>query len=730
MRASVVVPLTATSPILDAALDYARAGLCVFPLNGKKPLTAHGFKNATCAESTIREWWRKTPRANVGLPTGAMNGLIVIDVDGPGGDAALAALEANNANLPPTRKIQTRPGRHQLWFKQPPGFISQCSVGALGTNLDVRGDGGYVCAPPSIHPESNKPYTVVNDLPWADLPPWLLTLVKAQESASAVPNRPTIQRAPVTGQTRFEELCAELRAMAPNSGRNNLLNKIAFWLGQAAALGMLSATGTLDSLRAAAIVSGLTMSEVDNTIKSGYQAGLVQPQPYEFNNDMQNALRLALLHGQNLRHCEPMKKWFVWDGKRFGDEDRHQVLTLMTETVRAMAAEIMLMPTVTKEDQARRNQFIKHVAVSGNASRIESAIRLARGIRDLTVVPAELDTDPVVLNCLNGTLNLTTSKLMTHRRSDLITMLAPVNFYPESRSEIFGTFMNDIFEGKRDLMEWVKCAFGYCSTGLMTEQVFFLFLGDGENGKSRLLQTISAAMGDYATPAPEGTFLVKQGDSSTADLASLRGARLVTAIEPDDQRRLAESRIKYLTGEDETKARLLYENFQRLKLCCKVVIATNELEIQGRGHSTWRRVKTVPMNWRVPADRRDRQLGEKLLRNTEAVLTWIAEGAAAWFQAGQLGDTPEVTKATLAYRDDTDFMGEFLEGNIEKFLGGRINHSRLVGALKRFAKEQNYVGKITPQRLRKYLLDKGFTGEPGAHNVWFWTSVRWRGDGL
>jgi len=156
--------------LLVAAAGYAMEGISVFPCKKKIPLTGTGgFKNASVRADQIVEWWTEHPNAQIGIPTGDVNHLFVIDVDGPEGARAIARM-----NLPETRTVQTRPGRFQLWFRQPENVKSKCSAGVLAPQLDTRGDGGYVIAPPSLHHQTGQPYQVIKDIPWASAPLELL----------------------------------------------------------------------------------------------------------------------------------------------------------------------------------------------------------------------------------------------------------------------------------------------------------------------------------------------------------------------------------------------------------------------------------------------------------------------------------------------------------------------------------------------------------------------------
>lgn len=144
------------NPLLEAALQYAGRGWHVFPCKprGKTPLVKGGFKAATVDTGQIEAWWRKWPTANVAIRTGLISDLVVIDVDGAKGLATLKALIAANETLPRTAMCTTGRGFH-LYFNtyrdEGPVFCSS------GDGLDVRGEGGYVIAPPSIH-ASGTPY--------------------------------------------------------------------------------------------------------------------------------------------------------------------------------------------------------------------------------------------------------------------------------------------------------------------------------------------------------------------------------------------------------------------------------------------------------------------------------------------------------------------------------------------------------------------------------------------
>jgi hypothetical protein len=144
--------------LLTAALWYAGHGFPVFPCRprGKEPITEHGFRDATTDQQKIRQWWTETPAANIGMPTGAVSGLIVLDIDPRnGGEEALETLIRQHGRLPETAEQITGGGGRHYVFRHP-GRPVKC--GSLAPGVDIKGDGGYIIVAPSIH-SSGRAYT-------------------------------------------------------------------------------------------------------------------------------------------------------------------------------------------------------------------------------------------------------------------------------------------------------------------------------------------------------------------------------------------------------------------------------------------------------------------------------------------------------------------------------------------------------------------------------------------
>ncbi len=193
---------TLRADVVRAALTYAGEGIPVFPCKpgGKEPLTQHGFKDASTDASKITAWFNRWPNANIGIPTGERSGILALDVDNP---ASLETLEAEHGELPATTTIRTGSGGLHYYFRYPAGEKISISAGKLGPGLDTRGEGGYVIAPPSV---ATGPYEVLDRLPLAAPPGWLLqALRKPQSAADRTANGPISTGSPVSANVPIAE---------------------------------------------------------------------------------------------------------------------------------------------------------------------------------------------------------------------------------------------------------------------------------------------------------------------------------------------------------------------------------------------------------------------------------------------------------------------------------------------------------------------------------------------
>ncbi|MFF8186763.1 bifunctional DNA primase/polymerase [Microbacterium sp. NPDC016588] len=240
-------------PTRDDALRLAAAGWQVLPLKGKIPMTSHGVKDASTDPSTIAQWWRGPVHHNIGARVPAS--LVVLDIDPQNGGSLDSLSAAAGGDLPRTLTVHSgrgTGGRH-LYFLRPEGPLSSTR---LPTGIDVKTDRGYCVMPPSLHPETRRPYRWEHAAP-AHLPLALLELMRPH-----TPRRVEPRREGGALSARAAHLARHVES-APEGGRNARL----FWAAcQAIRDG--HDDGTLDLLEGAGVVSGLSETEARRTVAS------------------------------------------------------------------------------------------------------------------------------------------------------------------------------------------------------------------------------------------------------------------------------------------------------------------------------------------------------------------------------------------------------------------------------------------------------------------------------
>ncbi len=373
--------------------------------------------------------------------------------------------------------------------------------------------------------------------------------------------------------------------------------------------------------------------------------------------DTGNAMRLVAAHGDDLRYCHPWARWFAWDGRRWPEDLSGEIQRRAQETVRGIYTEAQNAAT-----EATRKDLASHAMKCESESKRNAMVSLARSEPGIPVLPEEFDRDPWLLNCENGTLDLRTGKLRPHGRDDLITALAPVEYDPQADAPTWRAFLNHVMDGNAALIEFLGRAVGYSLTGDTTERIVFLLYGTGANGKTVFLESIRAMLGpEYSRRTPTETLLARRGTDIPNDVARLRGARLVSASESDEGRRLAESRIKDLTGGDTITARFMRAEFFEFRPEFKLWLATNHKPtVRGTDEGIWDRIRLIPFTVRIPEPERDKQLLDKLRDELPGILAWAGKGCRAWQKDG-LSVPPEVRQATGAYRAEQDVLGAFLD---------------------------------------------------------------------
>ncbi|MCK9313514.1 MAG: phage/plasmid primase, P4 family, partial [Methanocorpusculum sp.] len=433
--------------------------------------------------------------------------------------------------------------------------------------------------------------------------------------------------------------------------------------------------------------------------------------------DLGNSERLIKKFGIDLRYCHEFKKWFIWNGKQWQEDNQGRIFFLATQTIRAMIDEAKDLP----DDE--RLSLIRWSLKSESRDKIKAMVDLAQNHPEAVVSYGQFDRNPWLLNLQNGTLNLKDGKLQPHNREDYISKISPIEYNSAATSPTWDRFINEIMDNKMDLIKYLQKLAGHSLTGDVSEQDLYICHGTGGNGKSVFLNTIMAMLGpDYTKQTSATALLVKQNETCGEEIAVLAGARFVATLETEDGKRLAESLVKQLVGGDKIRARFLYGNSFEFQPCLKLWMATNHKpKVTGMDTGIWRRIKLLPFTVSIPEEKQDRQLPEKLKAELSGILNWCIDGCLQWQREG-LKPPAEVETATSEYKNEMDTIGTFLINNCQTGPDFKSTSKGLYEVYVKWCED----GGERPLSQRKFgsrLRERGFISHVGTGNRTYWKGL-------
>jgi P4 family phage/plasmid primase-like protien len=759
------------------------------PRTGKEPI-GQGWGRDRITIDGIGSRFRSFPGANVGAclgPGRGPDGVWLADFEGDGDRAEDSFLDLTQGEDPPTPSWTSSRGKHRLFEVDQELLELLIQAGAVEgkggssgvyklpqfLHLEIRIGGtkpdGTVKQLQSVAPPSAtlikggdmapaREWIHGPDTPLAAVPDGVYRVLrriiaeKAERSTEALTVKPGAAKpASSSAIERYARKALEDEIhrieSAPEGQRNDALNESAFSLGTLVGAGALHRSEVEAAAAVAGRRAGLGEGEVRATVRSGIDAGILQPRdlshigngrngkanpssngshshggvdgkakdnitPLDREcaaqplSDTGNAHRLILRYGSKLRYCHPWNKWLVWDKRRWRMDNTGAIYRF------AMATALSIKKEASVKDEKRAiREHVEWGNMSEGRSRIEAMLALARSLQDVPILPEELDRDRWLLNVQNGTLDLKTSELRPHRREDLLTSLAPVEYDPDATCPLWDGTLNLFLAGDREMIQFWQRLCGRCLTGDISEQIRPILYGTGGNGKSTILATLYGMLGtDYALMAPPGLLLQKNNETHPTDRASLFGKRLVIDIESAEDARLNENFVKQLTGSDPLTVRRMREDFWSFDPTHKLLLATNHKPvIKETKDAIWRRIKLIPFTVKVPKTQENINVPELLKAEYSGILSWCLRGLADWQHNGlQCPDKVEI--ATKKYRDDEDTLARFLaeecivaEGASVRFKVLYERYHRWTEGLGETPKSQKFVGEVlTEKEYEKY----------------------------
>ncbi|MFO0981891.1 MAG: phage/plasmid primase, P4 family [Planctomycetota bacterium] len=291
---------------------------------------------------------------------------------------------------------------------------------------------------------------------------------------------------------------------------------------------------------------------------------------------------------------------------------------------------------------------------------------------------------------------------------------------PAARCPTFELFLQRVLPDP-DVRDFLQRFFGYALTGDVREDLVVVLCGNGQNGKSTLVDAVIEVMGDYGNAVPS-TLLVAEGSAERhpTEVATLRGLRLAATFETEGEHRLREALLKQLTGGDRLTARVMRGDFFTFAPTHKLILSTNHRpRVRGTDTAVWRRLRMVPFAVEISEAEQDKDLGTKLRAEQSGILRWLVEGCLKWQRNG-LGAPRAVISATNEYRSSEDAVAMFVAEECLPAAEVIVESKLLYGCFRQWF-EKSYPGERAPSKtgFGAELRRRGLrSGKSGARRYW------------
>ncbi|MGO9359512.1 MAG: phage/plasmid primase, P4 family, partial [Xanthobacteraceae bacterium] len=358
-------------------------------------------------------------------------------------------------------------------------------------------------------------------------------------------------------------------------------------------------------------------------------------------------------------------------------------------------------------DDPSVKRMTAHVRHTSKAPNLRAMIEMAKSEPGMTVRLSEFDADPMLLGVANGVLDLRTGSLLPVSPDVLVSKRCNVAYDPRAKCPRFLQFLKEV-QPEREMAEFLLRLMGYCLTGDVSRQVFGFLHGQGANGKSVFIELMAWLLGDYARKIPTDMLMQHQRNPQgpSPDIVGLKGLRLAFANETEEGRRLAEARVKDLTGGDTLTGRVPYgkADISFSPTHKLFVVGNHKPEITDMSFGMWRRVALIPFDQTIPEARRDAGLLETLKAEGPGILNILLLGLRDFMKIG-LPMPAKIKTATANYRDEQDILGDWIAENCDTGLNCSVQKTVLYANYVSWTKENGHK-PFSQSRLTRRLNER------------------------
>jgi putative DNA primase/helicase len=358
----------------------------------------------------------------------------------------------------------------------------------------------------------------------------------------------------------------------------------------------------------------------------------------------------------SVRYCPNVKRWLAWDGKRWAWAEEETTI---------VSKAIAVARTIYCEWFGKGGDERRWAMKISDLKNLRSMVKVAKTYQMMHVDLASLDAHPRWFNCQDVTIDLETGNTWKHRKSDYITAICPHAYKPDATSVLWDNTIAEIFQNRPEAAAYAQETLGYSISADQSESAFFIWQGDGGDGKSTILEAVFTHLGeDYAADCPRNTLMRSSLERHPMDVHTLTGKRFVKCEESEAQSELSESLIKMLTGGGTFSSRGAYEGFSTNRITFHVFFATNpEPIIKGDDEGIRRRIQYLKFYRQFHnSECLDVSIRERVKSPEmgEAVIRWLVDGARRAFSRNRPVVMPEeVKKSTSIYLAGSDSIEEF-----------------------------------------------------------------------
>ena len=435
-------------------------------------------------------------------------------------------------------------------------------------------------------------------------------------------------------------------------------------------------------------------------------------------------------YGEDLLWCDALG-WLHWTGQ-YWKRDEQSALAAALDFSDDMLAEARAVykaakaesDTVEADESATEDarkaakkrlgsaiEYLSHAEKTRSKSRLEAITALA--IPALARPVDAFDADPFCLCTPAGEYNLRTGELQPARKESMCTKITAVST-SDAGAEMWKDFLKKLTCDDSQLESYLQRVAGMTLIGKVFREGLILGYGSGSNGKSTFFNALQAALGDYGGSIDVKVLTTQKGKNIGPAIATLRGKRLVIAAESDENDRLSLSVIKQVTSRDQITGEEKFKAPMKFTPSHSLIMFTNFLpRIGSTDEGTWRRVAVVPFRASFKGSSDDKGFAERLQEEAGgAALAWAISGAVQFVKAGfELPRCAAVDDATSEYREESDWLGRFLEENIIAGPDLSMGVRSLYTTYKDWAYEVSESLIRTETQFRREMLSRGYHTE-------------------